>query len=76
MKPEGLTMRNATQDGQIKFVPVRPIDSEAMLYKYSHDLKKRIADRAYQIFEHRGEVPGHDVDDWLKAESEIVWELH
>jgi hypothetical protein len=28
--------------------------------------------RAYQIYEQRGRQDGHDVDDWLQAEAEIL----
>lgn len=28
--------------------------------------------RAYQLFEKRGCRPGHDVDDWLEAEVEVM----
>ncbi len=28
--------------------------------------------RAYQLFEERGCQHGHDVDDWLEAEAEIL----
>jgi hypothetical protein len=28
--------------------------------------------RAYQLFEQRGCEPGHDVEDWLAAEAEIL----
>jgi len=31
----------------------------------------RIARRAYQLFEERGGLHGHDVDDWLEAEREL-----
>ena len=27
--------------------------------------------RAYQLFEKRGRVHGHDLEDWLQAEAEI-----
>lgn len=27
--------------------------------------------RAYQLFERRGRLPGHALDDWLQAEHEI-----
>jgi hypothetical protein len=30
-----------------------------------------IRKRAYQLFELRGRQPGHDLDDWLRAEGEI-----
>ena len=33
-----------------------------------------IAQRAYEIFLARGEEPGHDLDDWLQAESELLGE--
>ena len=33
-----------------------------------------IAQRAYQIFLARGGEPGHDLDDWLQAESELLRE--
>lgn len=68
-------MLNATQNVQTKFVPVRSLD-QAKLHKHSDDLKKRISSRAYEIFEYRGKETGHDVDDWLKAEAEVLWELH
>ncbi len=32
----------------------------------------RIARRAYDIFEARGRVPGHDRQDWLQAEAEFL----
>jgi len=28
--------------------------------------------RAYQLFEQRGCEHGHDIDDWLQAEAEVV----
>lgn len=64
-------MTNLIQNPKVKCVPVRLEDPQ-----YSEDLKKKIAGRAYEIFERRGRVPNHDVDDWLEAESEVVWELH
>jgi hypothetical protein len=33
-----------------------------------------IAQRAYEIFQARGGEPGHDLDDWLQAESELLRE--
>lgn len=35
------------------------------------ELRRRIAERAYQLYEMRGGSHGHDVEDWLKAEREI-----
>lgn len=33
---------------------------------------EQIAARAYQIFLERGRVSGHDMDDWLQAEYELI----
>ena len=69
-------MRSVIQDAKMAPVPGRPIQSETKRYEYSRDVKKRIAARAYQTFERRGKAHGHDLDDWLDAEAQIVWELH
>jgi len=37
-------------------------------------LEKRIRRRAHQLYLARGEKPGHDLDDWLQAEREILGE--
>jgi hypothetical protein len=34
--------------------------------------RKDIARRAYQLFEQRGGESGHDLDDWLQAERELM----
>jgi hypothetical protein len=33
---------------------------------------ERIRQRAYELYEARGREEGHDLDDWLQAEDEIV----
>jgi Protein of unknown function (DUF2934) len=33
--------------------------------------REDIARRAYELYEARGGEPGHDVDDWLRAEREL-----
>jgi hypothetical protein len=35
----------------------------------THDM---IRDRAFQIYESRGSEPGHDTQDWLRAEIQIA----
>lgn len=35
------------------------------------DLEAQIRQRAYQLYEERGCTPGHQDDDWLRAEQEI-----
>jgi hypothetical protein len=34
-----------------------------------------VAKRAYEIYQHRDYEPGHELDDWLLAEAEILEEL-
>ena len=70
------TMRNVTQNAKNGLVPARPTEAESGLCRCRGDLNKKIAARAYELFERRGKIHGHDVDDWLSAESEVVWELH
>jgi hypothetical protein len=36
------------------------------------DLEEEVRRRAYQIYEQRGATPGSDIEDWLRAEAEIV----
>lgn len=33
--------------------------------------EQEIKVRAYELYEQRGRQDGHDVDDWLQAESEL-----
>ncbi len=36
------------------------------------DLEEEIRIRAYQLYEERGYTPGHEDEDWLVAEREIL----
>jgi hypothetical protein len=38
------------------------------------NMEAEIRTRAYQIYEQRGRVDGHDLADWLQAESETIME--
>lgn len=35
-------------------------------------IQERIRHLAYELYEQRGREDGHDLDDWLKAESEAI----
>ena len=35
------------------------------------DLDAKIRERAYQLYLERGSIPGHENEDWLRAEREI-----
>lgn len=48
-------------------------DSTAQPEEGSFELTEDIIRaRAYQLYEERGCEHGHDLDDWLRAEAEIV----
>jgi len=39
---------------------------------YPPELEERIRSRAFQLYEQRGGITGHDLDDWLQAEKEVL----
>jgi DUF2934 family protein len=45
----------------------RPVEIEVM-----PELQSRIAMRAYEIYEESGYVPGRDLENWLRAEQEVL----
>jgi HSP20 family protein len=32
-----------------------------------------VSKRAFELFQHRGSIPGNDRDDWFQAERELLW---
>jgi hypothetical protein len=51
----------------------RPLGAVASLEapKTPLEVENAIRARAYELYEERGGEPGHDVEDWLRAEEEI-----
>jgi hypothetical protein len=45
----------------------RPYES----FELTDAIRDRIAQKAYELFELRGREPGHEEEDWLKAEQII-----
>jgi Protein of unknown function (DUF2934) len=45
-----------------------PRSVERLAARSTHD---EIARRAYQLFEERGREPGHEWEDWFRAEREL-----
>ena len=39
-------------------------------------LSNAIAHRAFELFNGRGRADGHDLEDWLRAESEVLHPVH
>ena len=46
------------------------------LFDRIQDMSNSIARRAFEIFEERGRAFGHDLEDWLRAESEFLHPIH
>jgi hypothetical protein len=40
--------------------------------KSTPELQEQIRRRAHELYEQRGRDEGHEVDDWLQAESEVT----
>jgi len=52
----------ATKETQVTMMPA-PFEAEE---------ESRIRSRAYELYIERGMAPGYEVEDWLKAEQEIL----
>jgi hypothetical protein len=50
--------------------PHRPISPQAD--QFPGQIEEQIRKRAYELYEQRGGEDGHDLDDWLTAESELT----
>lgn len=64
------TIRGLLKKGSEATRPVEPPLSAPV--SPCDDLRLRIAQRAYELFEHRGSQHGRDLDDWLQAEQAIL----
>jgi hypothetical protein len=48
--------------------------TEAMAAFQADQLRRRIEQRAYELYEQRGCIDGHDLDDWRAAEAQVMAE--
>ena len=55
------TQRSAIQTAPKKIEPTQ-----------HEDLQEQVRRRAYELYELRGRENGHDLEDWLQAESEVI----
>ncbi len=39
--------------------------------EFTTETEEHIRERAYELYEQRGREDGHDLEDWLQAESEL-----
>src|SRR5262245_17133414 len=53
--------------------PAKPVFVEAeKLFEQMKEFSQSVARRAYEYFEARGREFGHDLEDWFRAESELM----
>jgi HSP20 family protein len=63
MKPEAIT--------PAKHIAIQQVGMDS-LFKEMAEWSNRIAKRAYEFFANSGFTNGHDLDDWFKAEEELL----
>jgi HSP20 family protein len=64
------TSAKPTSPARLKLVP--PAD----IFNQMQQLTDSIARRAFEFFENNGRMFGRDLDDWFRAESELLHPLH
>lgn len=55
--------------------PLRLVNTDQMLDRMRQTFDK-VARRAFEIFESNGRNLGHDLDDWFRAEAELLHPVH
>ena len=58
---------------QIQVEPYRESALPAILGEEMKALTDTIRERAFSLFQQRGGGDGGDVDDWLRAERDVIW---
>lgn len=70
-----MTEKNAaTQTAPEPAVQVKIVEPQTLAERMNK-LSEKIAHRAYELFEGRGRMFGHDLEDWFQAESEVLTPL-
>jgi HSP20 family protein len=54
---------------------IKPVKPESLMEEIN-GIFERISRRAFEIFQGSGQPFGHDVEDWFKAEGEILHPVH
>jgi HSP20 family protein len=71
MKKQSVAIMQPTKEAApMKLLPA------SNLFDRIEDLSNSIARRAFEIFDGRGRGHGHDLEDWLRAESELLHPVH
>jgi len=71
-----MSPQSATAVQRVKeTVPPKPTVSTSVFDRIE-EVRNSIARRAFEIFEGKGRWPGRELDDWLRAESELLHPMH
>ena len=52
-----------------------PVKEVSQFSPNDHEARRRIAEKAYELYERRGFCHGCDLDDWLEAERLVLAEM-
>jgi len=63
-----------TQQGK-EAVPVKSLPGSD-LFERVRELSNAVARRAFELFDGHGRTDGHDLEDWFRAESELLHPVH
>ena len=66
-------IRCSSDDAEEKPVAITPVER---LTERIDKISQAITQRAYEIFEGNGRRFGHDLDDWFKAEMDLLHPVH
>lgn len=68
-------MRIETESKRFLALEVSTLNRGDAFFELSQEFRELISRRAYELFELRGSVDGHDREDWLQAVSEILLDV-
>jgi HSP20 family protein len=70
-----MTERSTAAQTALEPTQVKIVEPQTMLERFNN-ISEQISRRAYEIFEGSGRVLGRHLEDWVKAESEILHPVH
>jgi HSP20 family protein len=65
-------MEDQLETGLVRTPEIRQLVAGDPFFEEAQEITARIARRAYELFESSGFRHGHDREDWVRAESEIL----
>ena len=66
----------AKQTGKKKPSRRSPLAASPQPIELPEGMWERISKKAFELWQERGYREGHDLEDWLDAESTVVEEIH